>query len=258
MNMELQKVFSLGHSHLGALSSAYENVEPHSGLTFELTRYQFLRVDRPHIVHVENRGWCYNQEIERDILDLLENTKPAAVAILLQGEQAVSSGLIAPVRPYDFFFPQEVGYIPDPNSEIIPFDIIFNICKNKFRLIADFLDLIVDRLPPIAFALCPPPIVGDTKFILNSDTSHEGISSHIAKFGLPSTSWRLRVWKVHVMALRAVYTDRKIAFIDPPAESFGEDGCLRTEFRSDVFHANAAYGQLLLNQINRLVEQQLR
>ncbi len=248
--MESQRVIAFGHSHLGALNAAYEKTGPEPSLSYALTTYQFLRSDRPHIVNVDN-SWRYNPEIERELLHILDQTTPIAVVIMLQGDQAISSGLTAPAKPYDFFFPGEVGYSPSPGTEIIPFDLALSACKKTYHLIADFLDLIRDRLPPVSFALCPPPPVGDREFILSSSTRHGNISSHIEKFGLPDAAWRRRIWKLHTTALRSVYEERSIAFIDPPPESFDEAGCLRIEYRGDVFHANVAYGQMLLDQIGQ-------
>jgi hypothetical protein len=248
-----KKVVAIGHSHLGALAAAYANPGLRGERSFELSSYQFLRSDRAHIVHEDGKGWRYHPEIEKEVLALLDTVKPDAVTILLQGEQAVLAGLVPSVRPYDFFFPSEIGYVPDPTCEIIPFSIVFEVCKDRFRLIADFLDLIGKSLPDNCFALGPPPLVGDRDFILNTKYRHGEIASHIEQYGLPSTVWRLRVWEVHMMALRSIYRERGIRFLEPPMTSCSAEGCLNAAFRGDVFHANAAYGQLLLAQIDEAV-----
>ncbi len=247
--MPLRKVVVFGHSHLGALDSAYALAAERADLTYELTTYQFLHNKRPQLINTDARGWRYHDDIERELTDLLARSRPEAVAIMMHGEQAISSGLLTPVKPYDFFFPGEADYIPDPGCEIIPFDLVLKIHMDHFHLISTFIDRIRSRLPPLSFCLCPPPPVGDRQYILDSDIQHGNISSHIAKYGLPSTTWRRRIWRLNIMALRSIYRARSIGFVDPPINSCDESGCLRPEFRADVFHANAAYGRLLLNQI---------
>jgi hypothetical protein len=247
--MSLNKVLAFGHSHLGALSAAYEQAKGRQDLPYELTTYQFLSSDRPQMVNPDDKGWRYHPEIERDIRELTDTFKPQAIVIMMHGEQAVSAGLIVPTKPYDFYFPQEIGYVPNAAVEIISFDLLFKMYIARYHMIADFIDLIRDRLPPLSFALSPPPLVGDRQFIIDSDTKHGNISCHIKKHGLSTTAWRLRIWKINTMAMRTVYKARAIEFIDPPNCTTDENGCLRLEYRADVFHANAAYGQLLLQQI---------
>lgn len=253
--MNQTTVLAFGHSHLGALSMAYVNGIGRLDLPYDLTTYQFLQSDRPQIVNTDGKGWHYHPEIERDVLELIDTIEPGVVAIMMHGEQAVAAGLIAPSKPYDFYFPWETGYIPNAASEIIPFDLLLQVYIARYRLIADFIDLIRDKLPPVTFALSPPPPVGDRKFVIDSDVAHGDISSHIRQHGLPATTWRQRIWKINTMAMCSVYNARGIGLIDPPAGTADEEGCLRPEFRSDVFHANLAYGERLLQQIGDLVAQ---
>ena len=104
------------------------------------------------------------------------------------------------------------------------------------------------------FALCPPPPIDDREFILASNPKHANIAEHLAKRGLPPTSWRYRIWKLHMAALRMIYEDHGIGFIEPPRDAIGANGCLTEAFRSDVFHANAAYGHLLLQQLRHVLD----
>jgi hypothetical protein len=251
--MSLIRILAFGHSHLGALSMAYLQADGRRDLPYELTTYQFLGGDRPQIVNPDGKAWRYHPEIERDILELINTIEPQAVVIMMHGEQAVSAGLIAPAKPYDFYFPREAGYIPNAASEIIPFDLVLKVFITRYQIIANFIDLIRDKLPPLSFALSPPPPVGDRQFIIDSNTKHGNISCHIKKNGLPATAWRHRIWKINMMAMRTIYDARSIAFIDPPDGTADENGCLHVNFRSDLFHANLAYGELLLGQIGSLL-----
>jgi hypothetical protein len=183
---------------------------------------------------------------------LIEQIEPAAIVCMLQGEQAASAGMIAPEKPFEFFFPGEEGGVA-VSGEIVPFDLLFSACKQTYRLIAQLLDQLKPAINMPAIALSPPPPVGDAQFILASNPKFANISEHLQRRGLPSTRWRQRMWRLHTAALRTIYQERGIAFVDPPLGSLDADGCLSRPFWADVFHANTAYGRLLLRQVESFV-----
>ena len=251
MTMPLPRVLLFGHSHIGAVLQAYEAELAAGSQAFELVSYQFLRPDREHIVELDG-VWRYHPDCEKELLHLIEQTRPDLRVSMLQGEQAVSAGLIAPEKPFGFYFP---GEETETNSRIgiIPFDILLESCRMEFSLISGLLDTLRARDVPPAIALSPPPPIGDSQYILTSNLRHAGIAEQLARHGLPTTSWRYRIWKLYVHALRMIYEERGIAFLDPPPETCGPDGCLLQPFWSDIFHANPSYGRLLLRQIRSFV-----
>ena len=248
----LPRVVLFGHSHMGALVAAFDEQVSQRRQSLDLFSYQFLRTDRPHIVNVGGR-WRYNPECEDELRRLIAQTRPFALISMLQGEQAVAAGLIMPERRFDFYFPGEETYVADPAQEIVPYDLLLEACKIEHHLVSDLLDRLKPFVTVPIFALCPPPPIDDEEFILASNPKHANIAEHLAKRGLPATHWRYRIWKVHIAALRAIYEARGIRFIEPPREAIGANGCLDARFRSDVFHANAAYGHLLLQQTQQLI-----
>ena len=249
--MSLPRILVFGHSHMGALLEAYRAEAANDTQTFELVSYQFLREDRPHIVHLDGK-WRYHPDCEKELGRMIQSSEPTVLASMLQGEQAVLAGMIAPEKTFEFYFPGEEAEFSAP-AEIVPFDILFEMCQFEHRLISALLDNLKDLVSMPALALSPPPPIGDSDFILASNPNHANIGEYIHKHGLPLTHWRYRIWKLHTLALRAIYQEHGIAFVDPPRESQGDDGCLLNPFWSDVFHANARYGHLLLRQIQSFV-----
>jgi hypothetical protein len=248
--MSLPRILVFGHSHMGALLDAYGEAV-NDNRSFKLVSYQFMRSDRPHIVHTDGK-WRYHPECEDELRRLIDTTGPAAVVIMLQGEQAASAGMIAPDRPFEFYFPgqqSDVGAI----TEIVPYDMMIETCRYEHRLISQLLDDLRSTILVPAYALSPPPPIGDSEFILASNPKHANIAGHLAKRGLPSINWRYRMWKLHTLALQTIYEERGMVFVDPPRESHGEDGFLLQPFWSDVFHANSQYGRLLMRQIESFV-----
>ncbi len=249
--MSLPLVLVFGHSHMGALLEAYSAEARDGNESFELISYQFLRAGRPPAVHIDGK-WRYHPDCERELRRLIEQLEPSLLVSMLQGEQAASAGMILLDHPFEFYFPDEPAEF-NPLTKIVPFDILLESCKLEYRPISDLLDTLKALGTAPSLALSPPPPIGDSQFILASNPKHANIAESLATRGLPATRWRYRVWKLFTHALRAIYQDRGIAFVDPPRETYGEDGCLLRPFWSDVFHANARYGRLLLRQIQSFV-----
>jgi hypothetical protein len=198
--------------------------------------------------------WRYHPDIEHELVELIAGVQPDVVMIMLQGEQAITAGLTAPTKYFDFFFPGEEDYYPDPSHEIIPYFLIFEATLRRYELIDNFLNEIKGHLPQLCFTFCPPPPASDVEHILKADLKHGGISESISRFGLPSLVWRHRMWRLHITALRSIYEKYGVGFLNPPSQACDEAGYLQEAFRGDVFHANAAYGGLLLNQISQVLQ----
>jgi len=245
--MSLPRVLVFGHSHLGALMAANEGEAANDARRFEIVSYQFMREDRPHIVHLDGE-WRYHPECEKELCALISSTGPDLVVSMLQGERATAAGLIAPEHPFEFHFPGEEKAF-GPEAEIVPFDMLIEVCRWEHGLIGELLDRMRGHVRLPSVALSPPPPIGDDAFIVASNIRHADIGRYLRERGLPPKRWRYRVWKLHTLALRTIYWERGVAFADPPVGAQGEDGCLLREFWSDPFHANARYGHLLLGQI---------
>ncbi|PPQ28470.1 hypothetical protein [Rhodopila globiformis] len=247
--MTARRVFAFGHSHLGPLIAAYEQQKRTSDLSYELTTYQFLRNDRPHIVKID-KTWQYNPEIERELTDIIVELRPDLVVMMLQGEQIILTGLTVPEKYYDCFFPGDQDTAANHAYEIIPFDLMLKATLLRYELIGNFIPRIRHCLPDASLACCPPPPAEDVRQILQTDTKHAEIAETIERFGLPPAPWRQRIWKLHTLALRTLYQSNRIRFLEPPYASFDPGGFLRPEFRSDLFHGNINYGKALLQQIS--------
>lgn len=68
---------------------------------------------------------------------------------------------------------------------------------------------------------------------------------------------RLQVWQLEMMAIRAVCADLGLPFIEPPADAILPDGFLKEEYvAEDTLHANALYGELVLQQIEETLRRE--
>ena len=239
----LPKFLIFGHSHLEALLDAYSRVEPND-LGFELVPYQFLHPDRSHIVNIDGK-WQYHPECLCELQDLINATAPTILVSMLQGEQAILAGLVKPERPFEFYLPDESEAYGD-SIEVMPFDMIFECCKEQYSVFSPFLAKLQSSISSPVFALSFPPPIDDPDFILAN------LHYSLEREQLASASWRYRIWKVHALVLQSIYEESGIPLIPPPPDSFDDNGYLRREFWQDAVHANVQYGHSLLQQLKNL------
>jgi hypothetical protein len=101
--MSLPTFLVFGHSHMHALIDAYNERATEARL-FDLVSYRFLREDREHIVNIGGK-WEYHPDCLCELASLIETTRPEMLVSMLQGEQAIISGLIGPEKPFDSIYP---------------------------------------------------------------------------------------------------------------------------------------------------------
>jgi hypothetical protein len=241
----LPMILVFGHSHMQALVDAY-NEHAAEDKILDLVSYQFLRDDRSHIVNI-NGKWQYHPDCLSELGSLIKATQPEMLVSMLQGEQAIISGLIGPEKPFEFYFPSESTEF-DESIDILPFDVFFELCKEVHGLVPPLLDYLKPVITVPAFALCFPPPICDSEFILENTYVQEIAGER----KLADMTWRYRIWKSHALALQAIYQENSIHFVNPPPESYDDNGCLLQPFWADAFHANSQYGYLLLRQLKDL------
>jgi hypothetical protein len=239
-------ILVFGRSHLQSLLDAYHEL-PTGDKPFDLDSYQFLREDRTHIVNIDGK-WQYHPDCLHELGSLIETTRPKMLVSMLQGEQAILSGLIGPESPFEFYFPGETTKF-DESIAIMPFDLFLDYCKEAYDLITPLLTYLNHIISVPTLALSVPPPICNSEFILQN----KGIRETLAGQKLAAASWRYRVWKSHALALRTIYYENGIQLIEAPRESYNEDGCLLRSFWADAFHANSRYGHLLLRQLKDLL-----
>src|SRR5579863_2345 len=129
-------ILVFGHSHMQALIDAY-NEPATENKPFDLVSYQFHRENREHIVNIDGK-WQYHPDCVRELTNLIETTQPEMLISMIQGEQAIFSGLVAPEKPFEFYLPGEATEIFD-SIDIVPFDLLFAYCKEVHALTPPFL-----------------------------------------------------------------------------------------------------------------------
>ena len=253
LSVPTPKVLLFGHSHIGAIIRAYAERDAGEGLGVDLHAIQCIRAGVPHIVHGQH-GWEYHPDGLAELRRAIEKIRPSAIFFSLQGEQAIWAGMLPPERAFDFFFPGDSRALHGTQAEVIPFDLVMEIARGSHHLAASFLDQAMPLFTVPTFGLSPPPPVGDQDFILDHMRGHE-VYSKLKEQGLAPRAWRGKIWKAHVLALADIYQARGCSFLEPPDGTLEQEGFLLSSLYSDAFHANQAYGALVLAQMIQVANQ---
>jgi hypothetical protein len=241
--MPVPRILVFGHSHIAALVAAYNQSEVGKD-TLELVFYHCQQPGRENIVNINNT-WQYNPECICELATMIKDVRPQGMISMLQGEQAILCGLMHPPERFEFYFPWETEEYDD-SVEILPLDMVLEVCRQHHSLLPPFLDYLIALVEVPIFALSFPPPIYDAEFIM----AH---GREFLKDGqLATPRWRFRIWKAHAMALEVIYRERGIPFISAPPEVCEDNGYLLQPFWQDAIHANARYGQLLLAQLKAL------
>lgn len=94
-----------------------------------------------------------------------------------------------------------------------------------------------------------PPPVGDNEHIANNPGGYFSDKVHL---GVAPAALRRKLYSLHETVLREFCERESIDLLPPPPEAVTPDGFLERRFwRNDPTHANAAYGQLVVDQIRK-------
>ena len=243
----------IGMSHTHSLQEAYLERQRKGLDTFSLRLFTFGQPPYEHGVGIEGGKVVFNRQFEEDFKAHLEETKPKAVFMYLTGAQHFLMSFINSPRPYDILMPG--GNVMDllPNAEVISYDLMLRNCEAASGMI-DWLRHMskLTDLPIYQIGL-PPPVTGDEYL---TSQARGDLKNQIERYGIAPESLRSKVWQICLTAVERQCAEFQIKVIRPPLEALDEKQCLLTQYRGhDAVHANAAYGDLLLDRMIGIVEQ---
>jgi hypothetical protein len=105
------------------------------------------------------------------------------------------------------------------------------------------------------FHLAPPPPKQDVDHILSNPDS-DFTKAGILENGVSPAPLRLKLWELQMRVLRKLCEEWDVGLVPPPGEAVDSSGFLKRDYYAkDATHANAAYGELVLRQLERLAAQ---
>lgn len=146
----------------------------------------------------------------------------------------------------DAYFPPETTPPPVMITEALMRHLFGAANRSNVRL-----KTIRAAIPCRAIHLAPCPPVADNAILERKIETYR--NKVVAKTGINPPPLRLKLWQIEMAAVRTICEELQIEHLGPPPEAL-DNGYLRPEYlRDDATHANAAYGELVLRQLEALV-----
>lgn len=239
----------IGNSHLQDLEEAYINCDKNKLYSVHTSNFVRLYENRYNpMVSIVDGNTLFNQELERDILDLIEKVKSDALITSILGSEHLIWSVQGQERPFDVILPfaPELPRIPD--TELIPFGALYSLVKEGIGPYLRFNKRLSDITSLPVFQLLPPLPVGSQDIIL--ETAPETLKSMLLENGVPSPIIRYKMWRLWIHVAEEIAAELGVSIIPMPEEAKDENGLLKRQYARDSVHANASLGLLTWREIN--------
>jgi len=221
-----KKILVIGHSHTVAI----ENAQTVS----ELFEFHNLNLDKGR------------EDVSKINLDDYSLAKFLSIG----GNVHNAFGLVNHPDLFDFYLPEAPELAINPNARLLPVALVSSLIERSILQLFNMLPLATTILNKNFYQIeSPPPIPCDTFIRENGIAFKEKIKQH----GVSSALFRYKFWRLHSMVVRKHCDKLGIFFIEAPKESQDSNGFLLEKYwAADAIHANAFYGDLVLNQIRAI------
>ncbi len=195
----------------------------------------------------------YNRNFLVDLAAMFEKEHPDFVFASLWGNQHFILSTAKSPKSFDFILPDEPTRDRVADAQLIPFEMMKSLMAIHFQGV-DFLLRTLKSLTsaPIILAPAPPP-VEDFSAIPDGNYNPQ-LNARVEQFGIAAPTLRYKFWKLCDELHRGQAAAHGATLLPLPAETITADGFRRPEYYSrDWIHANIAYGELVLKQLDRVV-----
>lgn len=233
----MRKVFVFGHSHIGALGSAYGAARPGVEMVF---------------------AGLHNPAFEPPLRDGALNPALAGqlrmaqadlhVALIGGNEHAAMSLVNHPQR-FDVVLPEAPHLPVQPGATLLPAKLALAMLEQwiepHVRLLAACRAAVPGRL---VYIEPPPPVPSEAHIRKYPDT----FGAAIAALGVSPAVVRYKFWRLHSLLWRAVCARLRVEFMTVPAEMCDAGGMLtEAAWNPDPTHGNALYGGAVIAKLLR-------
>lgn len=225
----------IGHSHLiSVLLAAQERGLPFDAVVFRRLKLKELGLEGPSVRTEQPK------ELTRGTLRLLEEHRGPVYSFVGKRDHT-DFALIAHPKPFDFLLPDEPAGVLDPEVETIPVDAL----RQTTRLLAKQsigAARRVQRLTkaPMYHFESPPP------------ASPEWLAEVACWEAIAPSELRLKAWRLYGAVMRDGIESFGGTYVPAPRSACDDRGFLRDDLCRNATHANARYGDLVLEQIEAL------
>ena len=224
-----------GESHTGAIRKA---LGPDTK-----ARHRVLNVC--HIEYPLKEEVFFNP-LFRQFLEGPTGARPLYVS-MLGGNAHNILGLVRRGKPFDFTLPEEPGLEEEAGAEPQTYAFIDSTLRSLMSHDQRFLRTAQSAIDGSLVHIESPPPVEDEALI--RDSIDLRLASGADLIGISSPLLRYKLWRLQSRIVAETCLDLGIEYIPVPTESLVGGRFLRPELFQDATHANGAYGELILSQI---------
>jgi hypothetical protein len=242
--MKKPKVLLFGDSHTDALKKALRK------RTNVICDFEAYRYARP-----KNDGQIGDFS-EEEILAKVAALSPQDIVIsTIGGNQHQVVSLIQHPISFDIMLK---GDAPEPvaeNDYVIPYAQIREYFENGLRgKDGRRLQALKNSGTCRVFHLVPPPPKEDEAHILKKQET-AFVEAGLKEKGISPAALRLKIWRLQVQVLQQLTAEWDVGLLTNPDGTRCSKGFLHPDYYAqDATHANAAYGELVFKQIEKLLE----
>lgn len=238
------KVLILGDSHIQALKHAWtKRAGSTSGVAFSV-----------HVLaRVKNGVDIGDISLEAAISMVSALSGKDLVVCGIGGNQHNVLGIVQHPVPFDVFDVGDEAMVIAPGVQCVPNAALSDVFEARLKGTHEARILEIRRAAKCpVYHLAPPPPKEDSAHILK----HHGpvfARAGIEEKGVSPAALRLRLWKVQSRVLRELCARWEVGLVPVPAAAMCPKGFMGREYYADdATHANAAYGELVLSQLEQL------
>ena len=159
-------------------------------------------------------------------------------------------GLLSSPRPFDFVLPSAPD-LPATGDQLVPVELVRTALLDLIETSLSMMMLLARTQPGPVFHVEPPPVSAD------EERMSAGLRAlPVFKKGgtLSPRIMHYKLWRLHSEILLESCHEAGIRFLPHPHASVDPNGFLLPEYYEDPMHANAAYGALVLDQMEECLE----
>lgn len=234
-----KRVLVVGDSHTQALAKAYaaraEQPPKSDDVLFDI-------------------NWLTKPDKNRGNLPLPAALERAAslvpddmLVISIAGALHNGVSLLRHEKPYDLFTRGDENMILAEGCVVVPENALWDMLRVMTQPNKKIAGLRAKARCPVYHLATPPP-KEDSAFIMARIVRYR--DRLVAEAGVNHAATRLKLWKLEMRVLAQLCAEWSMHLVLPPVEAQTPEGFLKPEYYADdATHANAAYGELVLRQL---------
>lgn len=240
----------IGLSHTNALRSGLASKPPALQERFDII-HMLRAVPDKQFLHADGAVKYLNPVLQQRLGLPADSKQP--IFSMVGGNAHNFMGLFQHPTPYDIVLPEQAGLPLAPGAEIVTCDYAGKVLHGMLGKDLACLQALRDATQGPVYHLESPPPVFDNDFC-KQNLPPAFLAERYAAMDIAPPFLRYKLWRLHSRILRQACEHSGIAFIACPSASMDESGFLRRAYYIDPLHGNAAYGELVLEQIASLLD----